>query len=377
MHLRKLNLINFKNYPEAEIELVEGVNAFVGGNGEGKTNLLDAIHYLSLCKSYFNPVDSQNIRHEEEFFFVQGLFDLDSAEENISCSLKRGQKKVFKRNQKEYERLSGHIGLLPVVMISPTDSNLITGGSDERRRFIDSIISQFDGRYLDELIVYSNVIVQRNAYLKQSARSGVFDYEIVQLWDLQLVRSGTIIHRVRKKFIDEIAPVFNEYYAYISGGKESVGIQYDSHLNHNDFALALEESQSRDKILQYTSVGPHKDDLVFTINGFPVKRFASQGQQKSFLIALKLAQFEFVSRKKSMKPVLLLDDIFDKLDDERVSKLMDLVSRDNFGQIFITDTHPVRLVSIFKEMNVPIHVLPVKQGSIASAGKNADLEYHE
>ena len=364
MHLRKLSLVNFKNYNEAELDLDSGVNAFVGGNGEGKTNLLDAIHYLSLCKSYFNPVDSQNIRHENEFFFVQGIFELNANEENIICSLKRGQKKVFKRNQKEYERLSGHIGLLPVVMISPTDSNLITGGSEERRRFTDSIISQFDGKYLDELIAYSNVLVQRNAYLKQSARSGVFENDIVQVWDMQLVRSGTVIHRIRKKFLEEIVPVFNEYYAYISAGKESVGVQYDSHLNLHDFSLALEESQSRDKILQYTSVGPHKDDLIFSINGFPVKRFASQGQQKSFLIALKLAQFEFVSRMKNMKPVLLLDDIFDKLDDERVGKLMDLVSRHNFGQIFITDTHPVRLVSIFREMNVPIRVIPVQNGTV-------------
>jgi DNA replication and repair protein RecF len=364
MHLRKLSLINFKNYSEAGIDFDRGVNAFVGGNGEGKTNLLDAIHYLSLCKSYFNPVDSQNIRHEQDFFVVQGSFDLDSVEENITCSLKRSQKKVFKRNQKEYERLSSHIGLLPAVMISPTDSNLILGGSEERRRFIDSIISQFDSNYLDELISYSNVLIQRNAYLKQSVLNRTFDVEIVQIWDIQLIRSGMVIHSVRKKFIEEILPVFNQYYAYISGGKETVEVRYESHLNENDFALSLEESRERDRILQYTSVGTHKDDLIFRICDHPVKRFASQGQQKSFLIALKLAQFDFVRKQKDLKPILLLDDIFDKLDDERVAKLMDLVSRDNFGQIFITDTHPVRLVAIFGEMDIPIRVIPVKNGSV-------------
>jgi DNA replication and repair protein RecF len=293
---------------------------------------------------------------------VQGLFDVDAVTENISCSLKRGQKKIFKRNQKEYDRLSGHVGLLPVVMISPVDALLVTGGSDERRRFIDSIISQFDSMYLDELIAYSNVLVQRNAYLKNSSKD--FDLEIIGLWNMQLVRSGTIIHKIRRQFLDEIIPVFNEYYAFISGGRETVGIEYESHLSEGDFALALEESLGRDRMLQYTSVGPHKDDLVFTINSYPVKRFASQGQQKSFLIALKLAQFDFISRKKGMKPVLLLDDIFDKLDDERVGKLMDLVSRHNFGQIFITDTHTERLVAIFREMGVPLNVIRVKDGNI-------------
>jgi DNA replication and repair protein RecF len=376
MHLCKLSLVNFKNYADGEIDFDRGVNAFVGGNGEGKTNLLDAIHYLSLCKSYFNAVDSQNIRHENEFFVVQGMFDLDNVSENISCSVKRGQKKMFRRNQKEYDKLSAHIGLLPVVMISPTDSNLILGGSEERRRFIDSIISQFDSQYLDELIAYSNVLIQRNAYLKQSVLNRMFDPEMVQLWDMQLVRSGKIIHDRRARFIKEILPVFNDYYAYISGGKETVDIRYDSHLNENDFALALEEAQSRDRILQYTSVGPHKDDLIFRIAEHPVKRFASQGQQKSFLIAMKLAQFDFVRRQKDLKPILLLDDIFDKLDDDRVARLMDLVSRDNFGQIFITDTHPVRLASIFKQMGVPIRMIPVVNGSISDK-KNSDYQIYQ
>jgi DNA replication and repair protein RecF len=364
MHLKRLSLINFKNYHEAEIELDPRVNAFVGGNGEGKTNLLDAIHYLSLCKSYFNPVDGQNIRQHEDFFLVQGTFDLYEEEESISCALKRGQKKIFRRNQKEYERLADHVGLLPVVMISPTDISLITEGSDERRKFPDSIISQFDREYLDELMAYSKVLLQRNAYLKQAAQAKRLDAEILSVWNSQLVKSGRYIHESRKNFISQIVPVFNEYYRFISGGKETVDIRYESHLNDNDFLTALDESVDRDRILQYTSIGPHKDDLVFIINGFPVKRFASQGQQKSFLIALKLAQFDFVSRRKNLKPVLLLDDIFDKLDDERVSKLMDVVSRENFGQIFITDTHPDRMNDLLNQKNIAHKIFLVSNGAL-------------
>jgi DNA replication and repair protein RecF len=373
MQLRKISLVNFKNYQEAMIEPDAGVNAFVGGNGEGKTNLLDAIHYLSLCKSYFNAIDGQNIRQHEDFFIIQGTFELNGLEENISCGLKRGQKKIFKKNQKEYDRLADHIGLLPVVMISPTDSNLITDGSDERRRFIDSIISQFDRNFLEELISYSRALLQRNSYLKQSAQSRSFDKDSLEIWNEQLIASGEKIHSSRKRFIEELIPIFNHYYTFISGGKEMVDIRYESHLNEGDFKTSLSNSTERDRMLQYTSVGPHKDDLVLIINEFPVKRFASQGQQKSFLIALKLAQFDFVSKKKGIKPVLLLDDIFDKLDDDRVGKLMQLVSKDNFGQIFITDTHPVRIQQIFDEIGVSIRLFPVKEGAVVNQFENLKI----
>ena len=366
MHLKKLSLINFKNYIEGTIEPDAGVNAFVGNNGEGKTNLLDAIHYLSICKSYFNAIDSQNIRQEEEYFLIQGIFELENNEEKISCGLKRGQKKVFKKNQNEYERLADHIGLLPVVMISPTDTNLIIGGSDERRKFPDSIISQFARNFLEDLIIYSRALMQRNTYLKRAAISRAFDLESLELWNDQLIIPGERIYKSRLQFVSELIPIFRYYYNFISDEKESVDIRYESHLHDGDFKTALSESTERDRILQYTSVGPHKDDLVFIINGFPVKRYASQGQQKSFLIALKLAQFEYVSRKKGLKPILLLDDIFDKLDDNRVGKLMELVSKDNFGQIFITDTHPERLLSIFREIGVEIRMFPVKNGSLIS-----------
>ena len=364
MHLKKLSLLNFKNYREAGIDFDEGVNAFVGGNGEGKTNLLDAIHYLSLCKSYFNAIDGQNIKQHEDFFILQGVFDLDGIDENISCGLKRGQKKTFKRNQKEYNRLSEHIGLLPVVMISPTDTNLITDGSEERRKFPDSIISQFDRNFLEDLISYSRALMQRNTYLKRAAQSRSFDLDALEIWNEQLTNSGVRIHASRQRFIKDLIPIFRYYYNFIAGEKESVDIRYESHLNDGDFKSLLAESTDRDRILQYTSVGPHKDDLVFIINGFPVKRYASQGQQKSFLIALKLAHFNFVSKQKGIKPILLLDDIFDKLDDERVGKLMELVSRDNFGQIFITDTHPERLLSIFENIGVAIRSFPVKEGEV-------------
>lgn len=372
MHLKKLSLLNFKNYREAGIDFDEGVNAFVGGNGEGKTNLLDAIHYLSLCKSYFNAIDGQNIKQHEEFFILQGVFDLDGIDENISCGLKRGQKKTFKRNQKEYNRLSEHIGLLPVVMISPTDTNLITDGSEERRKFPDSIISQFDRNFLEDLISYSRALMQRNTYLKRAAQSRSFDLDALEIWNEQLTNSGVRIHAARQRFIKDLIPIFRYYYNFIAGEKESVDIRYESHLNDGDFITLLNESTERDRILQYTSVGPHKDDLIFIINGFPVKRYASQGQQKSFLIALKLAHFNFVSKQKGIKPILLLDDIFDKLDDDRVGKLMELVSQDNFGQIFITDTHPERLLSIFENIGVAIRSFPVKEGEVEMSIKYQD-----
>ncbi len=366
MHLKRISLVNFKNYFEARIDFDPGVNAFVGGNGVGKTNLLDAIHYLSLCKSYFNAIDSQNIRQKEEFFLIQGEFDLDGIEESISCGLKRGQKKNFRRNKNEYERLADHIGLIPSVMISPTDVNLIIDGSEERRKFPDSIISQFDRNFLEDLITYTRSLVQRNTYLKRAAISKSFDKDALDIWNDQMINTGFRIYSSRKKFIDELLPIFRHYYNFISDSKETVGIRYESHLNDGDFRQLLDESVERDRILQYTSVGPHKDDLIFTMNGNPAKRFASQGQQKSFLIALKLAQFDYVKKQKGYKPILLLDDIFDKLDDERVGKLMQLVSDENFGQIFITDTHPERLVEIFNNIGVGLQVFPVKEGRVIS-----------
>jgi DNA replication and repair protein RecF len=364
MHLRRLSLINFKNYAEAGLDFSSGANAFTGDNGSGKTNLLDAIHYLSLCKSYFNPADNQNIKHGAEFLLVQGTYELNGNEEQVYCGLKRNQRKVFKRNNKEYERLADHIGLLPVVMISPVDSMLITEGSEERRKFIDSIISQYDKHYLDDLISYNKIVAHRNALLKQFAQSRSFDRASLEIWDEQLVPLADLIFVRRHEFISRFGPIFQRHYEFISDAKETVAVVYESHLEAGNFSVTLSASLEKDRLMQYTTTGIHKDDLVFTTEGFPVKRFASQGQQKSFLIALKLAQFEFIREIKGVKPILLLDDIFDKLDDSRVTRLMELVSRDSFGQLFISDTHPQRVRKIFHDIGIPVRVFEVESGTV-------------
>jgi len=374
MHLRKLSLINFKNYPEAELAFSSDANAFVGDNGSGKTNLLDAIHYLSLCKSYFNPADNQNIMHGAEFLLVQGTYELDGREEVVHCGLKRNGRKIFKRNNKEYERLADHIGLLPVVMISPVDSMLITEGSEERRKFIDSIISQYDKRYLDDLISYNKVVAHRNALLKQFAQSRSFDAASLEIWDEQLVPLADKLFVKRHEFLSRFSPIFQQHYNYITDAKEEVSVTYESHLEAGNFSATLQAALDKDRMMQYTTKGIHKDDLVFTLGGYPVKRFASQGQQKSFLIALKLAQFQFIKEIKGAKPILLLDDIFDKLDDSRVTRLMELVSKESFGQLFISDTHPERVQKIFHDIGIPIRVFEVENGSVKN---NPVLSSHE
>ncbi|OFY87393.1 MAG: DNA recombination protein RecF [Bacteroidetes bacterium RIFCSPLOWO2_12_FULL_35_15] len=366
MHLKKISVLNFKNYPEAQLDFNSRVNCLTGNNGEGKTNILDAIHYLSFCKSFFNPIDTQNILHEAPFFLIQGIFDADAKEEEIYCGLKRNQKKQFKRNKKEYQRLADHIGLFPLVMISPADSELITEGSESRRKFIDSVIAQFDRAYLENLINYNKVLSQRNALLKQIADSGKFEKESLEIWDDQLVAYGIKVYDTRKNFITKFIPIFQKYYELISGGRELVGIEYNSHLNASGFKEVLENALKRDRMMEYTTVGIHKDDLEFTINTHPLKKYASQGQQKSFLIALKLAQFDYIKNIKEVTPILLLDDIYDKLDDLRVKQLMELVSSDNFGQLFITDTHPTRLAEIFNKGNADFKVFSIKNNTIES-----------
>jgi DNA replication and repair protein RecF len=374
MFLEKLSLLNFKNYSGAELIFSDGVNAFVGDNGEGKTNLLDAIHYLSLCKSYFNPADSQNIKHDAEFFTVQGIYGVVDGFENIYCGLKRAGRKIFKRNGKEYERLAEHIGLLPVVMISPVDGMLITEGSEERRKFIDSIISQFDRLYLEDLINYNKVLSQRNALLKQFANSRMYDADSLEIWNEQLISLGEKIYEKRLAFVNECLPIFKKHYESISGGKENVSVVYESHLHKGNFRNVLNAALEKDRLLQFTTTGIHKDDLLLNIGEYPVKRFASQGQQKSFLIALKLAQFDFMKEIKKQKPILLLDDIFDKLDDQRVRHLMELVSHENFGQIFITDTHPERVKKIFEKINVPLRTFLVEGGSVTMRNEELKMQ---
>jgi DNA replication and repair protein RecF len=364
MHLKQLSVINFKNYEEAELALSEGVNAFLGNNGAGKTNLLDAIHYLSLCKIYFNPIDSQQIKQGADFFIITGQFNKNGHDEAVACSVKRNQKKQFKRNKKDYQRLADHIGLLPLVMVSPYDISIIIEGSEERRRFIDNVISQTDNQYLDELITYSKVLANRNAFLKQIADTGRYDPAFLEVMDDQLIASGTRIFEKRRAFMDVFTPIFNKHYQFLSDNAEQVELVYESQLLNDSFERLLKKTVEKDRSVERTTAGIHRDELQFAVHGMAMKKFGSQGQQKSFLIAMKLAQYSFLDQQKGYKPLLLLDDIFDKLDDNRVTKLMQMVSNNDFGQVFITDTSDTRVHDIFNEMNVPIRIFKVKGGEI-------------
>jgi DNA replication and repair protein RecF len=364
MHLKRLSVLNFKNYPEARIEFSPTFNCFTGNNGEGKTNLLDAIHYLSFCKSFFNSIDSQNIMHDSPFFMIEGEFKLNDNDELVYCGLKRNEKKQFKRNKKEYQKLSDHIGMFPVVMVSPADASLINDGSDERRKFLDTVISQFDKTYLDSLIQYNRALQHRNVLLKRFAEMRIFDAESLEIWNDPLVRYGKIIHEKRSKFINEFIPVFDEFYKFISASKEQVNLSYESQLNSGDYDLILKDGLARDRSALYTTTGIHKDDLVFKIGDMPLKKFASQGQQKSYLVALRLAQFAFISRVMNRKPLLMLDDIYDKLDKHRVTKLLQLVSGDDFGQVFITDTNAERIGDTLKTIDPGSKIFNIENGQV-------------
>ncbi len=365
MHLASLTLINFKNYQEASLHFSKGVNCFTGNNGSGKTNIIDAVYYLSFTKSYFNTSDTQNIRHGEHMFVIQGKFLLNGNEEEIFCGIKAGTKKQIKRNTKEYSRLSDHIGLFPVVMVAPVDHLLITEGSEERRKFLDSIISQVHKNYLDDLIAYNRILSQRNAFLKQTYAKP-FDQAMLDVWDEQLVPLGIKIQQCRHEFLEEYLVLFQKTYRFLSNDDEAVSITYQTQL-HDDFKNLLKESLQKDLAMQFTTAGIHKDDLIFKLGDQLLKRIASQGQQKTFLVALKIAQFEYLFHHKKTKPILLLDDIFDKLDEHRVQRLMHLVSHHTFGQLFISDTHPERLKAIFEKINVPVKNFSVSRGEVNSA----------
>ena len=348
MFLKKISLFNYKNFSEATFEFDSKINCFVGKNGIGKTNVLDAIYHLSYGKSYFNPLAIQNIKHNEEFFVIDGEFEKSERIEQIVSSFKKGQKKILKRNGKMYEKFSDHIGFIPLVIISPADNDLIIEGSETRRKFIDSVISQLDISYLQELIQYQKVISQRNALLKYFALNHVFETDTLSIYNEQLNGFGKNIFEKRKQFINDFLPIFNKHHQAITDSAEKVQLVYESHLLENDTLTLLAQNLQKDRALQYTSVGIHKDDLLFQIDGFPIKKFGSLGQQKSFLSALKLAQFEFVKKQSGEKPILLFDDIFDKLDETRVSKIVKMVNHEEFGQLFISDTHPERTENIVK-----------------------------
>lgn len=348
MYLKAISLYNYKSFSEANFDFDTKINCFVGKNGIGKTNILDAIYHLSYGKSYFNPLAVQNIKHGEEFFVIDGTFEKNERTEQIICSLKKSHKKILKRNGKQYEKFSDHIGFIPLVIISPADSDLIVEGSDTRRKFIDSVISQLDATYLQELIQYQKIIIQRNALLKYFALNHVFENDTLSIYNEQLNSLGQRIFEKRKQFLEDFIPIFNKHHQAITDSAESVQLVYESQLFDNNLLTLLQENINKDRSLHYTSVGVHKDDLSFEIDHYPIKKFGSQGQQKSFLIALKLAQFEFVKKQSGVKPILLFDDIFDKLDETRVEKIIEMVNDDVFGQLFISDTHPERTENIVK-----------------------------
>jgi len=351
MYLKNLNLLNYKNLSTAEFEFDEKINCLVGNNGVGKTNVLDSIYHLSFGKSYFNPITSQNINHDSDFFVIEGEFIKNEKSEKILVSAKKGQKKIIKRNNKTYEKISDHIGFIPTVIISPADRDLIIEGSETRRKFIDGVISQSDHSYLNKLLQYTKTVSQRNSLLKYFAANNTFDRDTLEVYNLQMSSLGQDLFEKRKKFLKDFIPIFNKRYADITNNKEEVDVIYKSQLFENSLSSLLKENLQKDIALQYTSVGTHKDDLSFEIEGHPIKKFGSQGQQKSFLVALKLAQFDFIKQISKVNPILLLDDIFDKLDENRVAHIVALVATDELGQIFISDTHAERTEEVVKSTN--------------------------
>ena len=363
MILKRISILNYKNLEQAELEFSPKMNCFIGQNGMGKTNLLDAVYYLSFCKSATNPIDSQNIRHEGEFFVIQGFYETDQGEpEEVYCGLKRRQKKQFKRNKKEYNRLSDHIGFIPLVMVSPADAELIAGGSDGRRRFMDVVISQYDKEYLDALIRYNKALTQRNTLLKSELP---VEEELFLVWEEMMAQAGEVVFRKREAFIREFIPIFQSFYSFISQDREKVGLSYDSHARDASLLEVLKESRARDQIMGYSLRGVHKDELNMLLGDFPIKREGSQGQNKTYLVALKLAQFDFLKRTGTTVPLLLLDDIFDKLDASRVEQIIKLVAGDSFGQIFITDTNREHLDRILHKVGSDYKMFRVEQGTVA------------
>lgn len=351
MFLSGLRMSNFKNFTEKNFSFSEKINCVVGNNGIGKTNVLDAIHYLCLTKSYLNHSDVNNIRFEEEFFNIEGNFKEENQDNIILLAVQTGQKKMLKRNAKNYDRLSDHIGRYPCVMISPYDHNLIAEGSDLRRKFLDSMISQINPEYLQYLIRYQKAVNQRNALLKMFAVQNYFDPISLEIYDYELVSNGNEIFRIRNEFMENFIPEFVKYYNLIAQNEERVSISYLSDLKSENFETLLKQNLSKDRVATYTTTGVHKDDLLFLLHGYPIKKVGSQGQQKSFLVALKLAQMLIIKQNTKKNPILLLDDIFDKLDENRVSQLVKLVHEQEFGQIFLTDTHLERTEKIVQQIS--------------------------
>ncbi len=364
MILQHISIINYKNLSQVELDLSPKINCFVGNNGMGKTNLLDAVYYLSFCKSYTNPIDSQIINHDSDVCMIQGKYLLPSNKTTeIYCGLKRRQKKQFKRDKKEYEKLSEHIGQIPLVMISPADIEIIQGGSEERRKFMDIAISQFDKEYMQALIRYNKALQQRNALLKLDNHQ--IDTSLLQIWEEQMVESGKFIFNKRKEFIDHFTPIFNTFYKQLSSSNENVSFEYVSQLHEDNFASKLVENRRREIMLGHTTVGVHRDDLEMMLDNYPIKKVGSQGQNKTYFVALKLAQFDYLRTTGNKTPILLLDDIFDRLDANRVEEIVKLVSSDKFGQIFISDTNRESFDSVLARIGNNHHIFSVSDGQIS------------
>ena len=364
MILKNISIINYKNIKGANLDLSPKINCLIGHNGMGKTNFLDAIYYLSFCRSTNLPIDSQIITHDENFFMLEGNYENDNGDvENIYCGMKRGTKKHFKRNKKEYKRLSQHIGLIPLILVSPSDVSLIEGGSEERRKLMDVVISQYDHSYIEALANYNKALQQRNALLKMEAEP---DPMLMELWEQQMAQNGEILFAKRQAFVCELVPIFQQIYQHISGNQEKVDLQYSSHCTRGPLLEVIQRDRFKDRAVGYSLHGVHRDDLEFLLGDYQMKREGSQGQNKTFVIALKLAQFSFLQRTVSnTSPLLLLDDIFDKLGAQRVEAIVQLVSGDNFGQIFITDTNRDHLDQILRRLNGDYKLFYVENGEIA------------
>ena len=363
MRLNSISILNYKNIAQTDLDFPAKINCFVGNNGMGKTNLLDAIYYLSFCKSHSNSIDNQNIKHDADFLMIQGKYELRENVEDIYCGIKRRQKKQFKRNKKEYSRLTDHIGLLPLVLISPNDDGLIADGSDERRKFVDGVISQYNNQYLNALMKYNHALKQRNALLKDET---MMDATLFEIWEEQMVLHGNYIFSERKQFVERFIPMFQQIYSFISEDKEKVGLVYKSQLDEANLAEKLLKNRERDRLIGFSMNGIHKDELEMSLADHPMKRVGSQGQNKTYLISLKLAQFNFLKQTHGVNPILLLDDIFDKLDEKRVTKIVELVAGNDFGQIFISDTNSKHWEDILPKINQSSQIFQVVDGEVTN-----------
>lgn len=366
MYFQKLQAHNFKNYKELSVSFSPEINIIIGPNGSGKTNLLDALYFLCLSKSAFHSIDHLNILREEDFFMLKASVSKQGRTQQLLCSLKKGERKIIKLDKKPYDKISEHIGKFPLVLIAPNDTDLIREGGEERRKFLDSLISQLDAQYLDQLLLYNRLLKQRNALLKSFAEKGKRDMALLETFNARIIPTAEAICKRRQETIEDFVPLFLKHYEFMAGRKEKVELLYQSQVKDSAYRKKFQAATEKDLMVQRTTMGIHKDDLSLTINDLPLKSFGSQGQQKSFVIAMKLAQFELLFQKKDIKPILLLDDIFDKLDTKRIEKLLQMIEQDQFGQIFITDARLERSEKLLDNLNSEIRIFKVLDGTLST-----------